>query len=133
MAFFAAAAYATIKKIKDIYDARVIMLSFMGVGIIIPIGLFLFTPYVHFKVHLELYIWALLILMAIISTASQWFLTRAYSLSRASIIGVVSYTNIPFALGFGYLLGDLLPDMYTFLGIILIIIGGILVSKKDKK
>ncbi|WP_258238684.1 DMT family transporter [Arcobacter sp. F2176] len=131
--FFAAAAYATIKKIKDIYDARVIMLSFMGVGIIIPIGLFLFTPYVHFKVHLELYIWALLILMAIISTGSQWFLTRAYSLSRASIIGVVSYTNIPFAIGFGYLLGDLLPDMYTFLGIILIVIGGILVSKKDKK
>ncbi len=131
--FFAAAAYATIKKIKDIYDARVIMLSFMGVGIIIPIGLFLFTPYVHFKIHLELYIWALLILMAIISTASQWFLTRAYSLSRASIIGVVSYTNIPFAIGFGYLLGDLLPDMYTFLGIILIVIGGILVSKKDKK
>ncbi|WP_419766940.1 DMT family transporter [Arcobacter sp.] len=131
--FFAAATYATIKKIKDIYDARVIMLSFMGVGIIIPIGLFLFTSYVHFKVHLELYIWALLILMAIISTGSQWFLTRAYSLSRASIIGVVSYTNIPFAIGFGYLLGDLLPDMYTFLGIILIVIGGILVSKKDKK
>ena len=28
--FFAAAAYATIKKIKDVYDARVIMLFFYG-------------------------------------------------------------------------------------------------------
>ena len=37
--------------------------------------------------------------MAIISTGSQWFITRAYSVSKASIIGVVSYTNIPFALG----------------------------------
>jgi drug/metabolite transporter (DMT)-like permease len=34
--FFAVAAYVTIKKIKDIYDARVIMLSFMGIGVIIP-------------------------------------------------------------------------------------------------
>ncbi len=129
--FFAAAAYATIKKIKDIYDARIIMLSFMGVGMLIPLFLFLFTPYVHFQIHTELFVWTLIAFMAIISTASQWFLTRAYSLSNASIIGVVSYTNIPFAIGFGIMLGDSLPDIYTFLGIILIIIGGIIVSKKS--
>ncbi len=129
--FFAAAAYATIKKIKDIYDARVIMLSFMGVGMFIPLGMFLFTPYVHFQVHTQIWIWALVVLMAIVSTASQWFLTRAYSISKASIIGVVSYTNIPFAIGFGVMLGDLLPDIYTFIGIILIVIGGILVSKNN--
>ncbi|MGE0052382.1 MAG: DMT family transporter [Arcobacter sp.] len=131
--FFAACAYATIKKIKDIYDARVIMLSFMTVGVLIPLGLFLFTPYVHFKIHTDIFIWALIIFMAIISTASQWFLTRAYSISRASIIGVVSYSNIPFAIGFGVMLGDSLPDLYTFLGIVLIVIGGILVSKKSSK
>lgn len=131
--FFAACAYATIKKIKDIYDARVIMLSFMGIGVIIPLGLFLFTPYVHFKIHTDIFIWALIVFMAIISTASQWFLTRAYSISRASIIGVVSYSNIPFAIGFGVMLGDSLPDLYTFLGIVLIVIGGILVSKKSSK
>lgn len=131
--FFAACAYATIKKIKDIYDARVIMLSFMGIGVLIPLALFLFTPYVHFKIHTDVFIWALIVFMAIISTASQWFLTRAYSISRASIIGVVSYSNIPFAIGFGVILGDSLPDLYTFLGIVLIVIGGILVSKKSSK
>lgn len=130
--FFAAAAYATIKKIKDIYDARLIMLSFMGVGILIPIVLS-FTPYVQFKVHAELSIWLLIVFMAIISTASQWFLTRAYSLSQASIIGVVSYSNIPFAIGFGVILGDSFPDIYTFIGIILIVIGGILVTLKSSK
>ena len=131
--FFAACAYATIKKIKDIYDARVIMLSFMGIGVLIPLALFLFTPYVHFKIHTDIFIWALIVFMAIISTASQWFLTRAYSISQASIIGVVSYSNIPFAIGFGVILGDSLPDLYTFLGIVLIVIGGILVSKKSSK
>ncbi len=129
--FFAAAAYATIKKIKDIYDARVIMLSFMGIGVIIPLLLYIFTPYVVFQIHTDPFIWILIVFMALISTASQWFLTRAYSLSRASIIGVVSYTNIPFAIGFGVVLGDSLPDLYTFAGITLIVIGGILVGKKS--
>ena len=128
--FFAAAAYATIKKIKDIYDARVIMLSFMGIGVIIPLLLYLFTPYVQFKIHTDIFLWLLIILMALISTASQWLLTRAYSLSPASIIGVVSYTSIPFALGFGVMLGDLLPDILTLFGILLIVVGGILVSRK---
>ncbi|RXJ69392.1 EamA family transporter [Halarcobacter ebronensis] len=130
--FFAAAAYATIKKIKDIYDARVIMLSFMSIGVVIPFLLFIFTPLVEFKMHSEIYIWILVLFMAIVSTTSQWFLTRAYSLSKASIIGVVSYTNIPFAVGFGVMLGDLFPDIYTLIGIILIVSGGILVSRNSK-
>ncbi len=131
--FFAAAAYATIKKIKNIYDARIIMLSFMGIGMILPLLIFLFTPYVEFKIYTDPFIWTLIVIMAIISTASQWFLTRAYSLSPASIIGVVSYTNIPFAVGFGVMLGDSFPDMYTFWGIALIVLGGILVSRKSSK
>lgn len=131
--FFAAAAYATIKKIKDIYDTRIIMLSFMGIGMLIPLGLYIFTPLVTLKFHTDPIIWLLIGIMAIISTSSQWFLTKAYSLSNASIIGVVSYSNIPFAIGFGVILGDSLPDIYTFIGILLIIIGGILVSTKTKK
>lgn len=130
--FFAAAAYATIKKIKDIYDARVIMLSFMGIGLIIPVVLYLFTPFVSFQLHTDPLVWALIIFMAFISTGSQWFLTRAYSLGRAGIIGVVSYTNIPFAIGFGVMLGDSVPDLYTFAGIAMIVSGGILVGKKPK-
>ena len=127
---FSAAAYATIKKIKDIYDARVIMLSFMTVGMFIPLGLFLFTPYVQFQIHTDLLVWLLIGFMALISTASQWFLTKAYSLSKASIIGVISYSNIPFALGFGIMLGDKIPDIYVLIGIVLIVFGGVLVSKK---
>jgi len=127
---FAAAAYATIKKIKDVYDARVIMLSFMGVGTILPLLLFLFTPYAEFKVHTGFFVWSMIALMALLSTVSQWFLTRAYSLSKASIIGVIGYSSIPFAVGFGVMLGDSIPNMLTFLGIGLIAFGGFLVNKK---
>ncbi|MCF6331182.1 MAG: DMT family transporter [Sulfurimonas sp.] len=138
--FFAAAAYATIKKLKDIYDSRIIVLSFVGIGTLLPALLFLITPYIdppealsflfqEFVFPSAINIWMLIGFMAVISTLSQWLLTKAYSSSKASIIGVISYTNIPFAIGFGYMLGDKFPDFLTFCGIGLIILGGILVSK----
>jgi len=142
--FFAAAAYTTIKKIKDIYDARVIVLSFVGLGTLLPALFFLSAPYVDapdalsflfplFSYPTSPRIWALLIFMGIISVISQWLLTKAYSSSNLSIIGVISYTNIPFAIGFGWMLGDALPDSLTYLGIGFIVIGGFLVGKKSLK
>jgi len=139
--FFAAAAYATIKKIKDIYDTRIIMLSFMGVGTLFPLVLFILSFWVNnppeyleflftgISWHSELSMWMLIGFMALVSTVSQWLLTKAYSFSKASIIGVISYTNIPFAIGFGWMLGDAFPDFWTFTGIGLIVLGGVLVSK----
>ena len=141
--FFAAAAYTTIKKIKDIYDSRVIVLSFVGIGTILPAIFFLLAPYVSAPPTLEFLfpafvlptspkVWLLIVFMAFISTLSQWLLTKAYSSSNLSVIGVISYTNIPFAIGFGWMLGDALPDALTYLGIGLIILGGVLVGKKKK-
>ena len=139
--FFAAAAYTTIKKIKDIYDSRVIVLSFVGMGTLLPALLFLLAPFItapaslaflfpKFILPTQVSVWLLIALMAFISTLSQWLLTKAYSAKNLSVVGVISYTNIPFAIGFGTLLGDKFPDMMTFTGIGLIILGGVLVSKK---
>ena len=139
--FFAAAAYTTIKKIKDIYDSRVIVLSFVGMGTLLPALLFLLAPFItapkslaflfpEFILPTQMSVWLLIALMALISTLSQWLLTKAYSAKNLSVVGVISYTNIPFAIGFGTLLGDKFPDMMTFAGIGLIIFGGVLVSKK---
>ena len=141
--FFAASAYATIKKIKDIYDSRIIVLSFVGIGTIMPTILFLISPYINPPRFIEFlfpvfimpstaYVWSLIIFMAIISTLSQWLLTKAYSHSNLSIIGVISYTNIPFSIGIGYMLGDKFPDFLTWLGIGLIILGGFLVGLKKR-
>jgi len=139
--FFAAAAYTTIKKIKDIYDSRVIVLSFVFVGTVMPTLFFVLSPIVtvnekfaflfpHFIIPQSWQIWLLIGFMASISTLSQWLLTKAYSSKNLSVIGVISYTNIPFAIGFGYMLGDPFPDNLTLLGILLIVSGGLLVSKK---
>lgn len=141
--FFAACAYTTIKKIKNIYDSRIIMLSFVSIGTLLPALFFLISPYIEapdfvdflfpeFILPKDLTIWFFVVLMSLIATFSQWLLTKAYSSSNLSIVGVVSYTNIPFAIGFGFVLGDPFPDFLTFFGICLIIFGGILVSFKTK-
>jgi len=140
---FAAMAYTTIKKIKNIYDARVIVLSFVGIGTLFPAIFFSIAPFItipsyleflfpEFIIPTEVWIWLLIGFMALISTLSQWLLTKAYSSSNLSIIGVISYTNIPFAIGFGWMLGDAMPDSLTFLGIGLIVIAGILVGRNKK-
>jgi len=139
--FFAAAAYTTIKKIKDIFDSRIIVLSFVVVGTFMPALLFLLAPYINvsqkfnflfplFIVPQSIEIWLLIAFMAFISTLSQWLLTKAYSAKNLSIVGVISYTNIPFAIAFGYMLGDNFPDPLTLFGILLIVAGGLFVSKK---
>ena len=142
--FFAAAAYTTIKKIKDIYDARIIVLSFVGLGSLLPAIFFLLAPFVDapdslgflfpaFSYPSSLKVWSLIIFMGIISVISQWLLTKAYSSSNLSIIGVISYTNIPFAIGFGWVLGDAFPNTLTFMGIGLIVLGGFMVGLRNKK
>ncbi len=138
--FFAACAYATIKTIRHIYDTRVIVLSFMGIGTLLPLLLFASAPFVEAPDALAFLfprfvwpgaakLWMLIALMAVISTLSQWLLTKAYSLSKAGIVGAVSYTNIPFAVGFGIMLGDAFPDLSVWTGIAMIIAAGLLVKK----
>jgi len=138
--FFAAAAYTTIKTIRAFYDTRVIVLSFMGIGTLIPLLLFTVAPFINppeplvflfpeFIVPDSAQLWVLIAFMALISTLSQWLLTKAFSLSKAGIIGAVSYTNIPFAVGFGVMLGDTMPGIYVWIGIVMIVLAGLLVKK----
>ena len=76
--------------------------------------------------------WLYIVGVGIFATISQLLMTKAYSLTKAGIVGAISYSTIFFATIVGILLGDLIPDIWTFLGIILIVIAGVLVSKKEK-
>jgi drug/metabolite transporter (DMT)-like permease len=138
--FFAATAYTTIRRIKNHFDSRIIVLSFMGMGSIIPFLMFLLAtvytppPYLEFLITdftlpQTLHIWFFIFLMALIATLSQWLLTKAYSSTNATVIGIIGYTNIPFAIGFGVMLGDPIPTLAAFMGIVLIVVGGLLVKK----
>jgi drug/metabolite transporter (DMT)-like permease len=138
--FLAACAYATIKRLRHLYDARMIVFSFTATGTLVPLLLFGMAPHLSPPEALaflfpEFYwpdgwrSWLLLLLLAFTATLSQWMLTRAYTQGRAGIVGVISYSNIPFAVIFGFWLGDPLPDFWVWSGIGLIVLAGFLLKK----
>jgi len=140
----AALAYTSIRELRQYYDTRAIVMSFMGVGTLAPLLLMLITPYIDAPADLDFMftpfimpegiIWFYVFMMGISATFSQLLMTKAYELTKAGIVGTISYSNILFALIIGIMLGDPIPDVWTFLGIILVIISGLLVAlSKDKQ
>ena len=134
----AALAYTSIRELKKYYDTRAIVLSFMGVGTIGPVLLFLISPYVNFPeldfifsefVMPEGIVWFYVIAMGLFATLSQVLMTKAYGETKAGIVGAVSYTNILFSIIVGVMLGDALPSLTTTFGIILIVIAGVMVAR----
>lgn len=139
----AALAYTSIRELRAYYDTRAIVMSFMGIGTIAPVLLMLSAPYVTPPSGLDFMfaefvmpegiIWLYLIIMGLSATASQVLMTKAYELTKAGIVGTISYSNIVFALIIGTMLGDPIPNAWTFLGIALVILSGLLVAfSKDK-
>ena len=135
----AALAYTSIRELRKFYDTRAIVLSFMAIGTIGPvilmiIGSFYSNPNLDFMLGTfiipKLDDWIYIILLGIFSTYAQIYMTKAYSFTKAGIIGTISYSNIVFSIILGLLWGDAFPSMLIILGIILIVISGILVSSK---
>jgi len=134
----AALAYTSIRELRNYYDTRAIVLSFMGVGTIMPILLFIISPYLDVKefdfilgefVMPHGIVWFYVLGMGGFATISQLLMTKAYGETKAGIVGAVSYSNIVFSIIVGLLLGDSLPNIVTFSGIILIILAGIIVAR----
>jgi len=139
----AALAYTSIRELRQYYDTRAIVMSFMGVGTIAPVLLMIATPYVDVPQSLDFMfaefvmpqgiIWLYVLIMGLSATASQILMTKAYELTKAGIVGTISYSNIVFALIIGIALGDPIPTPLKFLGIILVISAGLLVALSKEK
>jgi drug/metabolite transporter (DMT)-like permease len=134
----AALAYTSIRELRAYYDTRAIVMSFMGVGTVAPVVLMLITPYINPPQSLDFMfakfimpngtIWLYVVIMGVSATLSQLLMTKAYELTKAGIVGTISYSNIVFAVIIGVALGDPIPNFWTFLGIVLVITSGLLVA-----
>jgi len=134
----AALAYTSIRELRKYYDTRAIVMSFMGVGTVAPLVLMLITPYVNIPKDFDWMFaefvmpqgiqWGYVTAVGIFATISQLLMTKAYELTKAGIVGTISYSNIVFAVIIGVLLGDPVPDIWTTLGILLVILSGLLVA-----
>lgn len=139
----AALAYTSIRELRAYYDTRAIVMSFMAVGTVAPLLLMVLTPYVDAPKSLDFMFssfvmpysheWIYLFFLGVFATVSQLLMTQAYSLSKAGVVGTVSYANIIFAIIIGVILGDALPNIWTTFGIVLVIVSGIIVALAKEK
>ncbi len=134
----AALAYTSVRELRNYYDTRAIVLSFTIVGTIGPIILFILSQYISVPeldfmlgkfVMPSGIVWLYIFGVGILGTLSQYYMTKAYGETKAAIVGTVSYTTIVFAILFGLLLGDSLPNIMTTFGILLIVFAGIMVAR----
>lgn len=135
----AALAYTSVRELKNYYDTRAIVMSFMLIGTVAPLFLLFASEYFHMPeldfmlgefVMPKGIIWFYVSGMGILATLSQYYMTKAYGETKAGIVGAVSYTNIVFAIMVGLFLGDALPSFITACGICLIVFAGIIVARQ---
>jgi len=139
----AALAYTSIRELRKYYDTRAIVMSFMGVGTVAPLLLMLITPYVSVSQEFDWMFaefvmpqgieWGYVTAVGLFATMSQLLMTKAYELTKAGIVGTISYSNIVFAVIIGVILGDPTPNIWTILGIILVITSGLMVALAKEK
>ena len=137
----AALAYTSVRELRNYYDSRAIVLSFMTIGTIGPLLLMIISTF-YANESLDFMLgtfvmpepndWTYIILLGIFATLAQIYMTKAYSYAKAGIIGTISYSNILFSIILGLFLGDNFPSISIVFGILLIVLSGLLVSSKKE-
>ena len=138
-----ALAYITVNRLAGYYDSRIIVLAFIGTGVLVPV-VFMLIKYtfqlpaddvffINWKwpVGVE---WLYVLWLGLAALFGQYFVTKAYGADKAGIVSSIGYANIIFSVFIGMALGDAFPDWMSLLGIFCIIGSGILISwVKQKK
>lgn len=76
--------------------------------------------------------WPYLVLLGVLGTSGQLFLTRAYSLALASRVGPFTYSSIVYASLIGWFFWDEEIALLTISGAMLIIFAGILIFREKQ-
>jgi len=137
-----AIAYLTVGRLAKYYDPRVIVLSFLLSGFIVPSVSML----IHYASGMQpdgLFIidwrwpqgkeWLYVLFMGLAALFGQYFVTKAYGSDKAGIVSVFGYANIIFSVFIGMALGDAFPDIISWSGITCIILSGIIISLVKKR
>jgi drug/metabolite transporter (DMT)-like permease len=137
-----AIAYLTVGRLTKYYDTRVIVLSFVLTGVLVPLLFTLLRYLLQLPADEVLFInwrwpqqaeWFPVLLMGLSALFGQYFVTKAYGADKAGVVSAISYAGIIFSIFIGMLLGDAFPDIISSMGIVCIIISGLLISFIKKR
>lgn len=137
-----ALAYITVNRLAGYYDNRIIVLAFIGTGVLVPLllmgtGYALGLPaddvfFIHWKWPQGIE-WFYVLWLGLAALLGQYFVTKAYGADKAGIVSAIGYANIIFSVFIGMALGDAFPDWMSVSGILCIISSGILISLFKRK
>lgn len=117
-AFFAGAAYNCIRMVKDTDHPLVVVLYFPMVATPIMAILCLYQWITPIG-----WDWFLILLLGIFTQIGQVFMTKALQAEKANIVASLKYLGSIYALVFGYFIFDETYDIFSILGILLILSG----------
>lgn len=136
-----ALAYITVNRLAGYYDTRIIVLAFIGTGVLIPLifmgcGYLFHVPaddvfFIRWKwpVGIE---WFYVLWLGLAALFGQYFVTKAYGADKAGMVSAIGYANIVFSVFIGMALGDDFPDWMSLTGILCIITSGVIISLVKK-
>ena len=133
----AALAYITVGKLSVYYDPRVIVLSFIGTGVLVPVLFMVTGKLAGIRPDDVFFItwrwpagreWLPVSCLGLAALFGQYFVTKAYTADAAGLVSSIAYSNIIFSVFIGMALGDSFPDALSLTGILCIILAGVIVS-----
>ncbi|WP_420420839.1 DMT family transporter [Simkania sp.] len=118
---FLALAFTMVKILSDTEPIQRINFYFFGIGTV------LMTPFLFFSHPVPgLDNWAWAAGTGVFFILCQIFLIKAYQCADPHEVGVFQYTSVVFAGFFDWIVWNKVPSILTFIGIVLVIIGGAL-------
>ncbi|HAK45242.1 MAG TPA: EamA/RhaT family transporter [Spirochaeta sp.] len=127
-ALLAAAAYTIIASLRGREDSLTIIFWFSAISVLmslIPMILVWTTPNAA-----EL---TALILTGVFAAGGQYFLTLAYTHGPAGEVSIYNYTHVVFSVIIGFILWREIPDLFSFVGAVLIIGAAVFLYLKRKR
>jgi drug/metabolite transporter (DMT)-like permease len=115
-AVFAALAYTTVRKLRETEHALVVVFYFPLVSI--PVCLPILVPVAVWPTPLE---WLMLLGIGVLTQIAQVFLTNGLHKEPAGRATSISYLQIVFAAGWGFLFFGEIPDPLTVLGVVCVV------------
>ena len=76
--------------------------------------------------------WGLMLLLGLIGGMGHFTLIKAYTVSRVATVAPFTYSNLIWAVGYGYLVFGNLPDQWTVIGALIIMASGLYIFHREQ-
>ncbi|MFM8331661.1 MAG: EamA family transporter, partial [Candidatus Methylumidiphilus sp.] len=119
----AALAYLMVAKAGVSNSTVSIIFYFCLVGVLLHLGYF---GLYGWRAPASLDVWVLLVGGGLSASAAQFYMTRAYQIAPAALVGTVAYLSPVLSLGWGVALFGRTPDAKGWLGCALVLLFGVM-------